>query len=34
MKQFRNIGGSLAIKSFVDTEHQLEDDSLRNREPV
>ena len=26
--------GSLAIKYFVDNEHQLEDDSLRDREPV
>ena len=26
--------GSLAVKCFVDNEHQLEDDSLRDREPV
>ena len=33
LKKFRNIVGSLAINCFVDNEHQLEDDSLRDREP-
>ena len=31
MKQFKYI---VHIESFVDNEHQLEGDSLRNREPV
>ena len=34
LKKFRNIVGSLAINCFVDNAHQLEDDSLRDREPV
>ena len=34
MKQFRNIVGSLAIKSFVENEQQLEDDLLRDREAL